>query len=343
MANTNYSSCVDTADYNCLWKTIEANDIKLQIIKEENGYKIIGIKDSKSETCVKLKYNPGPKELYLDSLLLNTCRKNKSGSNCNPICHDVRGTDFLNIILKIASENTQKYIKLIDAAKLYENYFGTEDPVFSTIQLLTKKRTFYEGYGYLPVIKYIKSTQNAYSYEGNEYLDIFRKFIEFRTSFLTIPIKELADLIKKISELDFVINILDDDKLTTNLKSLTEYDDKSLVTLFAMALQYLHNHNDKDYKKWNTIFYDIYEIINEVFANFNISSEYYYVLDDAFNKQILDIYHSNGISVNENFFKTPTAQLGGRKTHKSRKHKLRNQTRKTKNTNTKHKYKTQIK
>jgi hypothetical protein len=71
--------------------------------------------------------------------------------------------------------------------------------------------------------------------------------------------------------------------------------------------------NNTEYKKHKNIFYDIYEIINECFSNFNFMSKYYYILDDTFNKKILEIYKTNSITINDEFLFKPSEQLGGTK------------------------------
>ena len=171
------------------------NEIVITATKKEDGYELLINKKDNASNCVKLEYNNTNDELWLDSLLFKISDDDK----CRKIEGERPGIYYIDLILNLVKiliyKNTlfkPKWFLLSDGATITSSDlnidYKDEEIELSIIKLLMEGRTFYEGYGFLP----IGLNKNELNY------DDFDIYINSRQQILILPILELLKIIQKL-------------------------------------------------------------------------------------------------------------------------------------------------
>jgi len=154
-------------------------------------------KQKHKTTCVKLLFNKRTLTIELKDLLLgidkdDKCRNNTSGSYYIDLVFNL-----IKVLNNVAPNFKPKYFELTDKSsfdKFKKLPVSKDKPIsLSTYKLLTEQRTFYEGYGFIPLL-----IDNKYNFKF-EY-DKLEKFLKDRNKILLSPIPELMTIISEILE-----------------------------------------------------------------------------------------------------------------------------------------------
>ncbi len=149
----------------------------------QGSLKFVVKKPGNDTPCVTFTYTPNDKSVYLDYLLFGVqpddeCRN--EGTN---------GPFYLSLIFNILKGCFKPYkirkFTLTDAASI-PSAAGIDNPSLSAIKLLTDSRTFYEGYGFLPVFE-----TNVARVPSKAYLALLKAYLIDRHEILTNPIDEI--------------------------------------------------------------------------------------------------------------------------------------------------------
>lgn len=184
-------------------------DNKITIKRKGNPY---------GSNCVTLDIYPD--NINLNSLLYTIHRD-------NDICKDIDGATYLNLVLALCKVYTRqvlnpdgsiknKYITLTDAAK--KSLGPRLDKVeLSILLLLEKGRTYYEGYGFLPIFIINGDEDDILPFDSPEYLKILSEFLDYRNTFILDPIRDLRNTPKFNYELNNInYSLIESDNINAN-------------------------------------------------------------------------------------------------------------------------------
>lgn len=296
--------------------------IRSETIINKIKYTILSIYKKNNDTpCVYLSYSETENILYLDNLLYMVEKTDKcrdSGTNgpfyISLIFIIVKAWILhlnLNVFTVTDNATIANTENIIDDTKPYDG--DHENLNLTTIKLITEFRSFYEGYGFLPIIP---GYSNYKSITGTYYKKL-KFFIMTRHEILNTPLDLLkynlynntyfADnemLINHIaSNIEFIFSKIDEILHLIRTMDLNEDQPNTLHYLYVKFSKLNHFHSEHEEQciynnACNIIKKNIYQIVCYGFNNFapyNKSYNYYCNKQASHYEKVSRIYNINGI------------------------------------------------
>lgn len=286
-----------------------------------NEYTINIKKRNNKTNCVNLFYDKSQKTIELADLLFglskdNKCRDNTSGSYYIDLIFNL-----VKILYNTAPSFKPVYFELIDKSS-FDKFniipVAKDKPIsLSTYKLLTELRTYYEGYGFIPIL-----VDNKFTFKFD--YGKLDKLLQNRNTILLSPISKLELLINEILKStkgkhhlyryftipkyseegeDMPEPEIINDEIATEFKKLyemvktTDYNNNSMSEIF---IQFVNNPIPELTEICNQIYLIVYYYINiilEFMDNDNNNYSFTYIITDDHTHytKIDDIYRANNI------------------------------------------------
>jgi len=241
--------------------------------------------------CVILDINPD--NIYLASLLYTI------HNEFDP-CKQIDGATYLNLVLAVCKVYTRqvlnidgslknKYIKLTDAAEK-SLAPGLRKVELSLFLLLEKGRTYYEGYGFLPIFIIDNDESNILPFDSDEYLLTLDAFLKYRNGFILEPISTLERM-DKFEHGNY--SLIESDNIKANRYIATELFKLSNDSSLSINDIYTRNRTARDKTEFlRMLGYNQLNIIGSLCSNYKYI---YPILTGESRERIMRIYEANGI------------------------------------------------